>query len=66
MVTRLKVAIIASGLKQTHIARKIGVDYYTLSHYVRGERECPPDVLKAIAIVLGRSPIDLEGVVDAD
>ena len=52
MITKLKIAISASGLKQSHIAQKIGIDYSLLSRYVTGERECPDDIIKKISKVL--------------
>ena len=52
MITRLKIEIIDSGLKQKHIAKKIGIDHTLLSKYVTGERELPPNIAKKIAKLL--------------
>ena len=52
MITKLKIAIDASGLKQKHIARKVGIDETLLSRFVQGDREAPDDVIKKIANVL--------------
>jgi transcriptional regulator with XRE-family HTH domain len=52
MITKLKLAISDSGLKQTFIARKIGIDPAVLSKYVTGTRETPVEVIKKISRVL--------------
>lgn len=52
MITKLKMAISASGLKQIHIAKKIKVDHTLLSKWVTGEREIPYEMVKKIANVL--------------
>jgi len=52
MITKLKIAIDASGLKQKHIAKKAGIEATVLSRYVTGDREMDAAALKAIANVL--------------
>jgi len=63
-MTRMKLAIEKSGLKQLHIAQKIGIDSTMLSHYVRGERPAPPEVLRAIAKLLKIRQVEIEGVLE--
>jgi transcriptional regulator with XRE-family HTH domain len=52
VITRAKIAIDKSGLKQRHIAKQIGMDDSLMSHYVSGNRKLPIDVAKKIAKVL--------------
>ena len=51
-ITKLKIAIDASGLKQIFIAKKIGIDATLLSRYVRGDRELDDDTARKISKVL--------------
>jgi hypothetical protein len=51
-MTKLKKAILASGLKQKWIAARIGMDCTQLSHYVIGDHPTPPRVIKAVAKLL--------------
>lgn len=52
MITKAKIAIDASGLKQIHIAKQIGVEHTLLSMYLMGHRPMPMDVAKKLAIYL--------------
>ena len=52
MITKLKVAIDASGLKQKHIAKKAGIEPTLLSRYVTGDRELSDEAVRRIAKVL--------------
>jgi|WetSurMetagenome_2_1015567.scaffolds.fasta_scaffold1325939_2 transcriptional regulator with XRE-family HTH domain len=63
MITRLKFAMDASGYKQDHIAKKIGIDYTLLSRYAHGARSVPPGVLRAIAKLLKVPVASLKGEV---
>ena len=58
-MTRLKIAIDASGLKQRWLAKEIGIDPSLLSRYVGGYRPTPPGVVKALAKVLKVKQSDL-------
>lgn len=57
MITRAKLAIDASGLKQVFIAKKLGLDYGLLSRYVSGERKMPENVAKMLSVFL-KVPIE--------
>ena len=52
MITKAKIAIDASGLKQRYIAEKLGIDAGLLSRYVTGEKPMPDTLAKRIANVL--------------
>jgi ribosome-binding protein aMBF1 (putative translation factor) len=64
MITRLKVAIDKSGLKQNWIADRLDIDETMLSHYVRGERVPPKSILRALSILLHTRKDRLVGVVE--
>jgi len=53
MITKLKIAIDKSGLKQAHIAKTLGWKYRTLGAYVRGEIRIPTDKAVELAKILG-------------
>jgi hypothetical protein len=52
MITRAKIAIDQSGLKQIFIAKKLGLDNTLLSMYVTGSRKMPENVAKGLSRLL--------------
>lgn len=52
MNTKLKTAIIESGIKQCAIAQKAGLDETQLSKIIYGRRKASPEELEKIAAVL--------------
>jgi transcriptional regulator with XRE-family HTH domain len=62
MITKLKLAIDRSGLKQAHIAGKLGVHYSLLSKYTTGARPVPEKLEQRIADLLGINVRGLRGV----
>lgn len=53
MRTQLKSVIDYSGLKQSYIARRLGISEGLVSKYVTGRRPMPKHIVKAFAVVLG-------------
>lgn len=64
MLTKLKMEIEKSGLKQSHIAHVLSIDSTLLSHFVRGERTPTEDVLKRISKLLKVAVDSLRGIVE--
>lgn len=52
-------AIKTSGLKQTEIAKKIGVSQQTISHYIKGDKMPSLDTLANLCVVLDIDPADI-------
>jgi transcriptional regulator with XRE-family HTH domain len=57
-VTRLKLAIVASGRPQKDIAAELGIQESTLSRFANG-LHVPVDQRAAIAVALGTTEADL-------
>jgi transcriptional regulator with XRE-family HTH domain len=56
MITKLKIVVDKSGLKQRHLANLVGVDESILSRMIRGVIPMPKDVRKGLAKAL-RVPV---------
>jgi len=59
MITKAKLEIDKSGLKQSYIANILDLDETLFSRYLNGHREIPQAILKRLAKILGVKPADL-------
>lgn len=57
--TRLKIAIVASGLTAREVAQRIGKDEATLSRWANDARPVPADVREQLARLLDTTVDDL-------
>lgn len=61
MITKAKIAIDESGLKQIFIAKKLKMDNTELSRYVSGNRKMPYKIAKELSVFL---KVPLENVIN--
>lgn len=52
-------AIKQSGMKQTALAKKIGISQQTISHYIKGDKMPALDTFANLCIILDIDPADI-------
>lgn len=56
---KISEAIKISGLKQTEIAKMIGVSQQTISHYIKGDKMPALDTLANLCLKLDLDPVEI-------